>query len=281
MDVSLESKSLPSVGYSRKSYLQTTSQKFARGKLVHLHGRRSLALPSVGSGGLQGEFGDLDIKYLKQNISKSRSKISGSFRRTPRHCILRERNSPGKRYQRIRTCLTGEVETSSFPIRHQVPDVKYPEKVECRPDRIPDGPLPLMTWSAHRYPEQLHPDFPRGHATRSPIRSNSIQIPQEDTRRAPLSGLPQGEAQGTREHHTPDDSTSYPDMLSGSLTKVSKPCYSPCSAALQWCVRMPCPDIFAMDSKELSSISNCFGDQRAIKIPKLNTILIRIDCKGL
>ena len=32
-------------------------------------------------GGLQGEFRDLDIKYLKQNISKSRSKISGSFRR--------------------------------------------------------------------------------------------------------------------------------------------------------------------------------------------------------
>ena len=29
-------------------------------------------------GGLQGEFGDLDIKYLKQNISKSRL---GSFRR--------------------------------------------------------------------------------------------------------------------------------------------------------------------------------------------------------
>ena len=32
-------------------------------------------------GGLQGEFGDLDIKYLKQNISKSQSEISGSFRR--------------------------------------------------------------------------------------------------------------------------------------------------------------------------------------------------------
>ena len=33
-------------------------------------------------GGLQGEFGDLDIKYLKQNISKKcRSQISGSFRR--------------------------------------------------------------------------------------------------------------------------------------------------------------------------------------------------------
>ena len=32
-------------------------------------------------GGLQGEFGDLDIKYLKQNISKCWSEISGSFRR--------------------------------------------------------------------------------------------------------------------------------------------------------------------------------------------------------
>ena len=32
-------------------------------------------------GGLQGEFGDLDIKYLKQNIKKCRSQISGSFRR--------------------------------------------------------------------------------------------------------------------------------------------------------------------------------------------------------
>ena len=28
--------------------------------------------------GLQGEFGDLDIKYLKQKISKCRSQISGS-----------------------------------------------------------------------------------------------------------------------------------------------------------------------------------------------------------
>ncbi|RVW86174.1 Retrovirus-related Pol polyprotein from transposon 17.6 [Vitis vinifera] len=50
MDVSLESKSLPSVGNSRKSYLQVTSQRLARGKLVHLLGRRSLALPSVGLG---------------------------------------------------------------------------------------------------------------------------------------------------------------------------------------------------------------------------------------
>ena len=35
---------------------------------------------------------------------------------------------------------------------------------------------------------------------------------------------------------------------------------------------IPQEDIFAMDSKELSSISDCFGDQKAIKTPKLNTI---------
>ena len=94
-------------------------------------------------GGLQGDFGDLDIKYLKknisgdldikylkQNISKCWSQISGSFRRTPRHCEKWLRNSPGKRYQWIRICLTREVETPSFPIRRQAPDVKYSEKVE-------------------------------------------------------------------------------------------------------------------------------------------------------
>ena len=93
-------------------------------------------------GGLQGEFGDLDIKYLKQSISKSRSEISGSFRRTPRHCILRKRNSPGKRYKRIRTCLSAEVESSFSPIRRQALDTKYSEKVERRPDRIPDVRYP-------------------------------------------------------------------------------------------------------------------------------------------
>nr|CAN68122.1 hypothetical protein VITISV_028329 [Vitis vinifera] len=66
MDVSVESKSLSSVGYSRKSYLQITSQRLVRDKLVHLNGWRSLALSSVGP----GDFGDLDNKYLKQNISK-------------------------------------------------------------------------------------------------------------------------------------------------------------------------------------------------------------------
>ena len=115
----------------------------------------------------------------------------------------------------------------------------------------------------------------------------------------------------------PDDSISYPNMLSGwkTLTKVSKPCYvistachSPRSAALRWCVRTPYPDIFcslhsgfaygkglqsftsscfwvfhcfAMDSKELSSISDCFGDQKAIKTPKLNIIWLELIARVL
>ena len=107
------------------------------------------------------------------------------------------------------------------------------------------------------------------------------------------------------------------DMLFGSLTKVHKPCYviptachNPCSVALRWCVRTsfagktkpklnlgwkcastwqlrffipdtPCIPDLVMDSKELSSISDCFGDQKAIKRPKLNTIWLELIARVL
>ena len=104
------------------------------------------------------------------------------------------------------------------------------------------GTLSRMPRSAHGYPNQLHPDPPRGPAP--PCYPEQLH---------------------------PDDSISYPDMLSRwkTLTKVSKPCYSSRSATLRWCVRTPCPDIFAMDSKELSSISDCFGDKKLSKHQKL------------
>ena len=35
------------------------------------------------------------------------------------------------------------------------------------------GTPPLMTRSAHRYPEQLHPDSPKGHVALSPIQTPS------------------------------------------------------------------------------------------------------------
>ena len=77
-------------------------------------------------GGLQGEFGDLDIKYLKQNISKypkmSVANIWKLQENTAALCRKISQNvgrSPGERYQRIRICMIGEVETPSSPIRRQ------------------------------------------------------------------------------------------------------------------------------------------------------------------
>ena len=146
-------------------------------------------------GGLQGDFGDLDIKYLKKNISKCRLHISGSFKRTPRHCAKWLRNSRGKRYQRIRICLTREVETPSFPIRRLALDVKHLEMVERHPNKIPDVGYPKKmerrkgdcphVHGVGIHPEKLHSDSPRGYM-----------------QRAPLSGLPQEEAPDTRDHHT-------------------------------------------------------------------------------
>ena len=140
-----------------------------------------------------------------------------------------------------------------------------------------------MTRSAQGYLDQLHPDSPGGHVARSPIRT------------------PSGRSTRYWENEWtshPDSSISYPDVLFGSLT----------STAIRWCVRTPCPDIFcslhsgfaygkglqsftsscfwafhcfAMDSKELFSISDCFGDQKAIKTPKLNTIWLELIARVL
>ena len=101
-------------------------------------------------------------------------------------------------------CLTREVETLFFPIRHQAPDVKHSEMVERHPDRIPDvgyqekmerhkGDRPRVH-GVGTHLEQLHPDSSSGHAALANITH-------------------------------PNDSISYPNMLSGSLTKVHKPCY--------------------------------------------------------
>ena len=98
------------------------------------------------------DFGDLDNKYLKQNISGCRSEISGSFRRTLQHyatwlrnspgkrywhCAKWLRNSPGERYQQIRMCLivwSGKLKRPPLPfgceisgckmLKHRISDVK-------------------------------------------------------------------------------------------------------------------------------------------------------------
>ena len=48
-------------------------------------------------GRLQGEEWKFIQKYLKKNIQKCRSQLSGSFRRTPVHCAKWLRNSRSKR----------------------------------------------------------------------------------------------------------------------------------------------------------------------------------------
>ena len=123
--------------------------------------------------------------------------------------------SPGKRYHKIRTCLTGEVETSSsliwmWDIRLEDPDmsdrrswnvllshpaVRYPDvkyrRTEFFPGRnsSPGG----MSYAAQGGPSacaRCRDPSLWWHGARKTIRINSIRIPQEDMWRASLSGLP-------------------------------------------------------------------------------------------
>ena len=65
----------------------------------------------------------------------------------------------------------------SSPIRRQAPDVKYPEKVERRKgDRLRVqgvGTTPPDDTECASLSGALHPDSPRGHVARSPIRTPS------------------------------------------------------------------------------------------------------------
>ena len=85
----------------------------------------------------------------------------------------------------------------SSPIRRQAPDVKYPEKVERHPDRIPDvGYLGGMSAEKNSGCENFRPGGKkrdiRSNSIRIPqaglvIRINSIRIPQPGTRRLQTS----------------------------------------------------------------------------------------------
>ena len=121
------------------------------------------------------------------------------------------RNSPGKCYQRIRICLTEEVETPSFPIQICLPDVKYQEKVVRHPNRIPDVGYPEKMerhkgdrWRVHgvgTHPEQLHPDSPSGHRYPDQLHLD----------------FSSGHAALANITH-PDDSISYPDTALAIIT---------------------------------------------------------------
>ena len=147
-----------------------------------------------------------------------------------------------------------------------------------REDETSQGWSSVCAWC--RDPSRETPSgFPkRIHAARSPIRT------------------PLGRSTRHLRSSHPDDSISYPDVLSGWLTKVHKPCYDIPTACPYFLHSSFAYDkglqsfgssclwafhYFAMDSKELSSISDCFGDQKAIKRPKLNTIWLELIAKVL
>ena len=77
---------------------------------------------------------------------------------------------------------------------HGIPDMKYPEKVESRSDRI----LPRVEWAMLRKRTPLLDDTERARLSGS----TPSGFPKRTCGALPLSGLPQGEAHGTREHHT-------------------------------------------------------------------------------
>ena len=77
---------------------------------------------------------------------------------------------------------------------------------------------------------------PGWHGVRKAILINSIQIsPRGHVARSPIRTPSRRSTWHSWTSH-PDDSISYPDMLSGSLT----------SATIRWCVWTPCPDIFLL-----------------------------------
>ena len=152
-------------------------------------------------GGLQGEFGDLDNKYLKQNIPKYLKMSVGNIKKlqentvalhTERKTLLVSVISGSgyvwpKKLKRPPFPSGCEISGCKMSAHGSHPDVKY-QRTEFRIWNVrrrwkvgrieffpgwnelccASGPLSRMTRSAQGYPDQLHPDSPRGHVARSP-----------------------------------------------------------------------------------------------------------------
>ena len=128
-------------------------------------------------GGLQGEFGDLDIKYLKQNIPKYLKMSIENIRKLQENTVAL--------YTERKTLQVSAIRRSGYV---------YPEKLK-RPPLLSGCEISGCKMSAHgipdvkcpappSYPDQFHRDSPKW---------------KDD---AMLSGFSQGEAHGTHEHHT-------------------------------------------------------------------------------
>ena len=193
-------------------------------------------------GGLEGEFGDLDIKYLKQKISKCRSQISGSFRRNSvALCKMAVKFSQQK--DNILTVV------QNFPSTWS--------------DRLPMAVTPSFQLRiVHRLKHWIV-NFLNFETTYSMHKLSS--------RKCSKSGW--------------HDCHQECFMLDFSLLPLLafQICLWQRTLKLQyfgsscfWAFHC-----FAIDSKELFSILDCFGDQKAIKTPKLNTIWLELIARVL
>ena len=73
-------------------------------------------------GGLQGDFGDLDNKYLKQNIPKYRSKISQDV---------------GRKYLKMSVVNIRKLQDNTAALRNILPSAwSDPGNLKCRPQML-------------------------------------------------------------------------------------------------------------------------------------------------
>ena len=189
-----------------------------------------------------------DIKYLKQNISRCRSEISGSFRRNSVALYTERKNL---RVSAIRgsghVCL-GKLKLPPLPFGCEISGCEM--SANGIPDVNVDGrnSSPRVEWAMSQGGPsacaRCRDPSPWWHRVRIAIQHNSILIPQEDTRRhairinsirIPSGGhAPPCYPDSLREKHTALVSITlrtiaYPIRIGcpdgKTLTKVSKPCY--------------------------------------------------------
>ena len=170
-------------------------------------------------GGLQGDFGDLDNKYLKQNISKypkmSVANIRELQENTAALCKMAAFPS-GQTLSDDPDTSVRKVETPPLPSGVRIPDVNI---------RVESARQPGVNGSSRGVNWRRASECKMAVAGCKLVAAGWNSYSDMSPRWPPMV---------------------YPDNLSG---------YTPC-----------------MDSKELSSILDSFGDKKAIKTPKLNTI---------
>ena len=212
--------------------------------------------------GLQGEFGDLDNKYLK-NIPKYLKISVGNIRK------LQENTAA--LYTERRTLRVNVIRRSGYV---------WPEKLKCPPlpsgceisgcKMLAYGILSRVDWAMLRKGgpsacTRCRDPSPGWHGVRKAIRMKNPD--------------------SLRGHAPP----CYPVLVNITLRMIAYPIRIWCPDGKYWLKwaslatahvpplsngvsGRPVRTSFAMDSKELSWISDCFGDKKAIKTPKLNTI---------